>query len=59
MYLITRDGTTFVLRPGDELQIVAKNQLTADTSGFCGTPAVSEGSLFIRSNKFLYCIAEK
>ena len=27
-----------------------------DDSTFCGTPAVSNGQLFLRSNAFLYCI---
>ena len=57
VYLITRAGTTYVIQPGDELQVLAKSEFTSDKSGFCATPAVSDGRLYIRSNKYLYCVA--
>jgi hypothetical protein len=30
-----------------------------DASAFSGSPAVSDGRLFVRSEKFLYCIGGK
>jgi len=39
--------------------LIAKNQLGSPGSGFNATPAVSDGALFIRSNKFLYCVANR
>lgn len=49
--------------PGDHGfgEPVAKNLIVDDDddSSFCGTPAISGDELFLRSNRFLYCIAEQ
>jgi outer membrane protein assembly factor BamB len=52
-----RDGA-FVLGTGAKLEQLAHNDL-GDASDFSGTPAVSNGSLFVRSNRFLYCIGDR
>lgn len=52
-YLIADDGITTILRPGPKLDIVAKNSL----GEYCfASPAISDGQLFIRGEKNLYCI---
>ncbi|TWT56794.1 outer membrane biogenesis protein BamB [Thalassoglobus neptunius] len=59
MYYVDRSGTTYVIGLGDEYKLLATNQFSDDDSDFSGTPAISDGQLFIRSNKYLYCIAEE
>jgi outer membrane protein assembly factor BamB len=56
IYLTADDGTTFILRGTDEFEILAKNPL-ADR--VFASPAFSDGEIFIRSAKFLWCIGSK
>lgn len=54
-YLIADDGVTTIVRPGPKLDVVAENSL----GEFCfASPAISDGQLFIRGEKNLYCIEE-
>ncbi|MCI0701813.1 MAG: PQQ-like beta-propeller repeat protein [Planctomycetia bacterium] len=53
IYCLAEDGTMFILKSGDEFEIVAKNALGEECHA---TPAVSEGQLFIRSSTSLWCI---
>ena len=56
-YIPNESGDVFVLRPGENLEVVAKNQLDiADEETFraCVTP--SQGELLIRSQRVLYCV---
>lgn len=57
IYLPVRDGTVYVIQADPEMKVLARNRFDSDTSEFHATPAVSDGQLFIRSNKALYCIA--
>lgn len=52
--LFTRKTGAYVLRAKD-LAVIAQNDL-GDTSGINASPALSNGQLFIRSNRYLYCI---
>lgn len=54
--LFTRNGAGYVLQAKD-LDVIAENDL-GDTSGINASPALSNGQLFIRSNKYLYCIGK-
>ena len=57
--LFTRNGESYVIKPGDEFQIVAHNPaFDGDTKRFSATPAASDGELFVRSESNLYCIAD-
>ncbi len=38
---------------------IAVNQFASDTSDFNGSLAISDGQVFLRSNKFLYCVQDK
>jgi outer membrane protein assembly factor BamB len=58
VYVVTRSGLTYVLAGKPEFQVLAKNQFESDDSEFCATPAISYGDIFIRSNKYLYCVSE-
>ncbi|MCP4263562.1 MAG: PQQ-binding-like beta-propeller repeat protein [Planctomycetes bacterium] len=56
LYAVTRKGGTFVLAAGPEFDIIAHNKFESDDSDFNGSPAISKGRLFLRSNRFLYCV---
>lgn len=55
-YFTSDEGVTTVLRPGDELDIVAENPLGEDCSS---SPAISQGSLFIRGHQHLLRVGPK
>lgn len=57
IYYVARNGDAFVLKPGEKLEQLAANRLTDETEDFSATPAVDKGSLFIRSDKHLYCVS--
>ena len=59
LILVTRSGLTHVWQEGAEFKPIADNKFASDTSKFNGTPAVSGGRLFIRSDKAIYCVAGK
>ncbi len=58
IYYTTRAGEVFVLKLGPEFEQLAKNRFESDDSDFSATPAISNGEIFIRSNKFLYCVGK-
>jgi outer membrane protein assembly factor BamB len=58
IYAVTRTGGTYVLAAGPKFEQLAHNTLS-DDSIFNASPAVSQGQLFLRSNKALYCIGTK
>jgi hypothetical protein len=41
-----------------KFELVSQNVIEGDDSPFNGTPAISDNQLFLRSNKFLYCISK-
>jgi outer membrane protein assembly factor BamB len=56
VYLVADDGTTKVVRPAARLEVVAENPL----GEFCySSPAISQGQIFIRGEKHLFCVGEK
>ncbi len=56
VYVTSREGVTVVLADGDKPNIISVNHL-ADR--FSASPALAGGDLFLRGEKFLYCIAEQ
>lgn len=58
LYALSRYTGTHVLEANPELKEIAHNELSDDTD-HSACPAVSNGQLFIRSNKALYCIASE
>jgi len=58
LYVVTRKDGTFVLAAKPEYQIVAHNQFASDDSDFNASAAVSDKRLFLRSNRFLYCVRQ-
>jgi outer membrane protein assembly factor BamB len=58
LYAISCNNGAYVLEASPEFKQLAHNKLD-DDSVFNASPAVSNGQLLIRSNKYLYCIGEK
>ncbi|MCA9129848.1 MAG: PQQ-binding-like beta-propeller repeat protein [Planctomycetales bacterium] len=58
IYFINRTGETYVIEAGDEFNQLAVNRISEEAEQFGATPAISGGSIFIRSNKHLYCISQ-
>lgn len=56
VYIVGQQGTTVVLRAGRELEILATNAL--DDGLFNASPALVDGTLFLRGQTHLYAIAE-
>ena len=55
IYIVTRYDGTFVLEATPEFKQLAHNELD-DEGVFNASPIVSDGKLFLRSDRFLYCI---
>ena len=59
LYFTARNGETYVFSAGKEFNQLSVNRVTTDTEDFSATPAISNGDIFIRSNKNLYCVSTK
>jgi outer membrane protein assembly factor BamB len=57
LYIVTRNGGTYVLAARPEFEQLAHNRLD-DRSTFNASPIVANGKLFLRSDRFLYCIGK-
>jgi outer membrane protein assembly factor BamB len=55
IYITDRDGTTLVLKAGDKLEVLAKNRLDDPVDA---SPVIVGKQLFLRGQKYLYCIEE-
>ncbi len=56
IYVVTRRSGTLVYPPGDVFKPIAQNVIAGDETDFNASPAVSDGKLYLRSNRSLYCI---
>jgi hypothetical protein len=56
VYCLDVDGICWVLKAGAEFEVVAKNALSEECRA---TPAASDGQLFIRTAKRLWCIGKR
>jgi outer membrane protein assembly factor BamB len=59
IYYVSRTMGTYVVPAKPEYDLVAHNRINDDPSVFNGSPAVSGGRLYLRSDKYLYCIGTK
>jgi len=55
LYVTSREGTTLVLRAGPTFEVLASNTLD---DGFDASPAIVDGEIYFRGQRYLYCIAE-
>lgn len=56
IYFVRRNGEAYVFATGREFKQLAVNKFPGEAD-YSATPAASDGQLFIRSSKKLYCIA--
>lgn len=59
IFAVSRSEGTFVIEPGSTYRQIAVNRIENDRSAFHGTPAISSGMLYLRSDSHLYCIGEQ
>jgi outer membrane protein assembly factor BamB len=59
IYAVGRNNGIYVLAAGPKFEVLAHNTFESDKSVFNGSPALSNGQLFLRSDKSLYCIGKK
>ena len=57
IFAVSRRNGTFVIEAKPQFKLVAQNSFAADTTQFNATPALSGKDMFLRSDKFLYCLA--
>jgi outer membrane protein assembly factor BamB len=55
IYLTDDDGVTYVLKAGPDFEVLARNPLQDECYS---SPAISQGQIFIRTNRFLFCIGK-
>ena len=55
VYFAAKDGTVKVVRAGPSFEVLAENPLG---EGLVASPALSQGQVFLRGEKHLYCIEE-
>jgi outer membrane protein assembly factor BamB len=55
VYAASRDGVVVVFAAGDELKVLARNDLS---ESIAATPAPVGGKLYVRTEKHLYCFGE-
>ena len=56
LYLTATDGTVSVVRPGRSFEVLAKNRV--DGGRLAASPAISEGTIYLRSYEALFAIAQ-
>lgn len=54
VFIAGRNGFVVVLRDGEELEILAKNDMGEE---IVATPAIADGRLFIRTRQKVFCVA--
>ena len=59
LYYMNGSGQMYVFELGDKTKLVSVNEVTKDKEVFWGTPSASDGRIVLRSQKYLYCLADK
>ncbi len=59
LYFVSQHNGTFVVAAKPEFELLAHNVFEDDDSRTNASPAVSNGQLLLRSDRFLYCIGAK
>ena len=59
LYYVSQRKGTFVIAAQPKFELLAHNVLTEDSSRTNGSLAVSHGQLFLRTDRYLYCIGKK
>ena len=56
LFFTQRSGSVYVIRLGPTFEQLAVNRFESSAGDFHATPAISDGQIFIRSSKTLYCV---
>jgi outer membrane protein assembly factor BamB len=56
LYAVSRRNGMFVLDATPQMTLITQNSFAGDDSDFNATPAISGNQLFLRSNRYLYCV---
>jgi len=56
VYVMSEDGVVTVLEAGPTFKVLAENDMADYT---LSSPAISDGQIFLRTQKFLYCIGKR
>jgi outer membrane protein assembly factor BamB len=56
LYVTNEEGLTTVLKAGPKFELLAENDLNDYT---LSSPAISDGQIFMRTAKYLYCIGKR
>ncbi len=59
IFVQTRWSGVIVLPAEPKYSVLAQNRMASDESDFNASPAISNGDLFLRSNRFLYCVGKR
>lgn len=59
LFAATRENGTFVYAAKPAFDSVARNSVDEDAGTCNATPAFSNGQMFLRTNRYLYCIGRK
>jgi outer membrane protein assembly factor BamB len=56
VYVMSEDGVVTVVEAGPTFKVLAENDMAEYT---LSSPAISDGQIFLRTQKFLYCIGKR
>ena len=59
IYFVTRSGQVYVLKASERFELLAVNHMGEEGEDFSATPAISQGRLYLRSNRNLYSLTLK
>lgn len=59
IYATMKNGEIVVVAAGPKFEVLARNKLDDDAGSFNATPAIDDGQLLVRSDKYLYCLGKK
>jgi outer membrane protein assembly factor BamB len=57
LYVANQNADVFVIQPGPRFQCLATNSIGGELMN--ASPAISDGAVFLRTEKNLWCLAEK
>jgi outer membrane protein assembly factor BamB len=56
LYFVNEDGVTFVVKSGPSFELLARNVVPGEC---LASPAISEGNVFLRVGRQLFCVNKK
>jgi outer membrane protein assembly factor BamB len=59
IYYVSREKGVYVVAASPTFELLAHNTFKSDSSVFNASPAIADGQLFLRSDRYLYCIGKR